>query len=290
MADDPLDNPFGPESMIWRICRHRVTLLCGPAAAIMQVAHPRIGLGVYVHSQFQESPLGRLHRTLDAVYAIVFGSYEDGCDAAGRVAQIHRDVRGDARSRDVPGSAQYSAFEPDLLRWVIATMIVSAIDGYERCVGPLTREQLERFYGDMRKLGTYFALPVRFGPQDWDDFLRYWDAQLANPMLGRHEISREVARAVALPKHPFWLRFAALPIQFIYSEILPPAIGQRLGFRSTRLKRLALALATTLLRLISRCGPDIVRFVPHYNQAIRQRRDHAKVAAIQSGRSAPCAE
>jgi hypothetical protein len=33
---------FAPESEMWRINRERCGLICGPAAAILQIAHPRI--------------------------------------------------------------------------------------------------------------------------------------------------------------------------------------------------------------------------------------------------------
>lgn len=36
-----------PESEMWRINRERCGLLFGPAAAILQVAHPRIAQGVF---------------------------------------------------------------------------------------------------------------------------------------------------------------------------------------------------------------------------------------------------
>src|SRR5690242_19265154 len=99
---------FSRQSMLWRVCRERATLLHGPAAAVMQVAHPRIGLGVMDHSNFREAPTARLHRTLDAVYAMAFGTAEEAAKAAAGVARIHARVRGDAASRNVPGLAMYS--------------------------------------------------------------------------------------------------------------------------------------------------------------------------------------
>ncbi len=290
MRDQPLDNPFGPDSMLWRICRHRVTLLYGPAAAVLQVAHPRIALGVHDHSDFQSSPIARLNRTLDTVYTIAFGSSAEGREAADRVAAIHNRVTGDAVARDVPGPAEYSAFEPDLLLWVIATMIMSAVDGYEHCVQPLSDDELDHFYRDMRTLGSYFALPANYGPHRWPDFLIYWQVQLDNPTLGSHSISRQVARAVALPSRPLWLRIGAYPLQFMFSEILPSNICQRLGFRSTRLKRLTLTVATRVLKLIARFAPDAVRFVPQYSRAIRRLRRLPMHTPFPPARSSQCAE
>src|SRR5205814_4104685 len=98
-----------------------------------QVAHPRIGLGVMQHSNFAQDPTARLYRTLDAVYAIAFGTREQADAAAQRVARRHSTVRGDAAAHGVPGPAAYSADEIDLLMWVVATLVWSAVGGYERC-------------------------------------------------------------------------------------------------------------------------------------------------------------
>jgi hypothetical protein len=50
-------------------------------------------------------------------------------------------------------------------------------------------------------------------------------------MIGSHEVSRRVAWAVARPKTPWWFRLAGYPITFVFSEILPPPVRDRLGFR-----------------------------------------------------------
>src|SRR5439155_6903313 len=129
---------FPPDSAIWKICCERAILLHGPAAAVLQVAHPRIGLGVMQHSGFADDPTARLHRTLDAVYSIAFGTIDEAEAAAKRVARRHASVRGDAAAHRVPGEAQYSADEIDLLMWVVATLVWSSVGGYERSIAALT--------------------------------------------------------------------------------------------------------------------------------------------------------
>jgi uncharacterized protein (DUF2236 family) len=256
--------------MMWKVVRHRSILLHGPAAAVLQIAHPRIGLGVMQHSAFETDPLSRLDRTLAAVYAISFGTHEDANRAAQVVAARHAGVKGDASAAGVPGPASYSADEIDLLMWVVATLVWSAVSSYERTVGELTRDEKERFYRDMRTLGTYFNLPTDYGPQNWDDFQRYFDQQIADPLIGSHEVSRRVAWAVARPQTPLWFRAAALPITFLFSEIIPPPVRDRLGFRSTRLSRAGLAVATVMLRATTRFTPNWIRYVPEYRRAVRE--------------------
>ena len=255
--------------MLWRLSREHVILLHGPAAAVMQVAHPRIGLGVYQHSNFQSAPTDRLDRTLDAVYTMVFGTRAQALAAARKVHAIHRRVTGDAAAHNVPGEGQYSAFELNLLMWVIATMIMSSVDGYERSVAKLNDSDKDAFYRDMRRLGTLFELPIEYGPQDWRSFLKYWDEQLADPQLGAHGISRKVAWAVARPGKPWWLWFSSLPLMFMFAEIIPEPVRGRLGFRSTWFTRTSLAVATVALRIFVKLAPARLRFVPHYLQVTR---------------------
>jgi uncharacterized protein (DUF2236 family) len=271
----PTDLPqrvFPPDSAIWKICRERAILLHGPAAAVLQVAHPRIALGVREHSAFETDPIARLHRTLDAVYAIAFGSAQEARAAARRVARRHAGVKGDAAGQGVAGAATYSAGEIDLLMWVVATLIWSSISGYERCIGSLTMHDKRRFYRDMRELGAFFGLPPDHGPQTYEAYQQYLQRQLEDSSIGSHSISRAVAWNVARPRRPWWLRASAGSIRFIFSEVLPEPVRARLGFKSTPFSRLAMAIATVGLRAFVRTAPGVLRFPPQYRSAGRASR------------------
>jgi uncharacterized protein (DUF2236 family) len=185
---------------MWRIVRHRSILLHGPAAAVLQIAHPRVGLGVLEHSGFAESPLGRLERTLVAVNTIAFGTRDEADAAAKRVARRHRVVTGDAAAHDVPGPAQYKVDELELLMWVVATLVWSAVGGYELAVARLSDDEKDAFYRDMRVFGTFFNLPREYGPQTYREHETYFAKVLADPLIGSHEVSR---RTLALSPATF---------------------------------------------------------------------------------------
>ena len=120
----------------------------------------------------------------------------------------------------------------------------------------------------MRVLGTFFDLPVDYGPQTYRQYLDYFDRVISDPSIGSHEVSRKVACAVARPKTPWWFRLAGYPITFIFSELLPPPVRDRLGFRRTIFSRCALALTTVGLQIFARFGPRWLRFVPQYRRAL----------------------
>ncbi len=71
----------------------------------------------------------------------------------------------------------YSAFSLDAQMWVLATLIQLGTQSFERFVGPLTQADRESHYHDMRIFGTFFGLPVDYGPQTWGNFpptMRRW--------------------------------------------------------------------------------------------------------------------
>ena len=72
-----------------------------------------------------------------------------------RLAAMHGRVQGET-SAGMAGPSRYSAFEPELLFWVLATLIDASIQGYEFVWGPLALERRERFYRDFRPGETGF--------------------------------------------------------------------------------------------------------------------------------------
>jgi uncharacterized protein (DUF2236 family) len=256
-ADDAF--AFPPDSILWRVCRERCGLLHGPAAAVLQVAHPKVGAGVRDHSDFRSDAAARLHRTLLAVNGIGFGTRRQADAIARALARRHADVRGRvAEAGDDTDS--YTADDPELLMWVLATLVFAAVDGYERVLGPLSPAGREAFYVDMRRFGTYFGLPTTYGPRDWGELNGYYDRMLRDERMGASETSRRVAWHVACPRRPRWLWLASGPLRFVFSEIIPEPVRGRLGFRSTAWSRLSLTVATRGMRVIVPLLPGWARY------------------------------
>ena len=85
---------FGPDSVSWRIDSELVVLAGGSCALLMQAAHPMVAAGVVEHSTFATDPFGRLMRTLESSFDVVFGSRTTAEAAIRRVNAIHRSVTG----------------------------------------------------------------------------------------------------------------------------------------------------------------------------------------------------
>ena len=265
VASDPF--VFSPDSEMWRINRQRCGLFFGPAAAILQVAHPRIAQGVYDHSQFRTDTLGRLERTLQATNRIAFGRQSEADAVGERLAAVHQRIQGTI-SPGMPGSTRYSAAEPDLLLWVLATLIVAAVEGYQLVYGPLPNDRKENFYRDMRRFGTWFGVPESDGPPNWTEFDEYYQSMISRDLLGSHALCAEVSQAIVHPRDSSASRVLGRLIDFLPIETLPTEVRKRLGFRSTRGSRAQMRLARRFLPFWFPRLPDRFRFYPEYQRAM----------------------
>jgi uncharacterized protein (DUF2236 family) len=258
---------FGPESMAWRIDREALVLAGGTCALLMQLAHPAVAAGVAQHSDFRADPFARLRRTLTATYAVVFGSTPRAERALARMNAIHTVVRGTVPETGAP----YQALDPDLLLWVHATLIDTAVRIYDRYVAPLTPEEAQAYHAEARTIAIRLGTPEAAVPGTLDE-LRAWMArQIEDGVVAVGPTARSLAPSVLYPTR--------LPPRFVWDaahlvsiSVLPAPIrrGYGLGWSSARaatMERVALA-SRRLLPLI----PAPLREVPHARSAERRLR------------------
>ena len=237
---------FPPTAAVRRITRSRAVLLYGAAALALQVSDERVGRGVAEHSDFDADPVARLTRTLEASYASIFAPPPQANAAVKRVNHLHRRVRGQG----------YSAFDPDLLLWVAATLVMCGIEAHERFAGPVPEADRAAYYRETRHSTTRFGLPLDYGPQTWDDFADYYERRLADPALGGSETSRRLVRQITTPARPWWLRPAGVPARLWLADTIDPRVGGRLGFPPTPLSRAAGRFGEAVLRPFFRLAPE----------------------------------
>lgn len=246
---------------MWRVNHQKCGLFYGPAAAILQIAHPRIAQGVADHSNFEYDTLGRLNRTLAATNRIAFGTIEEAEAIREKLRNLHRGVKGEVSS-GMEGGPKYTALEPDLLLWVLATLIMAALQGYEMVYGSLPAERKERFYREMREFGTYFGLDEGYGPADMKAFGEYYETMLRGDLLGSHPLCRQLAMAIVSPKDSRGAKMLGDRIRFLSIETLPAGVRERLGFRSTAFTRGSMWALRKTSRLTFSRLPKKVRCFP----------------------------
>src|SRR6187397_2904063 len=135
-------------------------------AILLQLAHPAVAAGVHGHSSFRGSlraSFRRLHSTVGAMLALTFGDTEQMVTAAAGINAIHDRVRGRVPA---PGSGTYSAHDPELQRWVHATMLDSIPMTYERFVAPLTPADRDAYYFESAIMEPLLGMPAGSLPRD----------------------------------------------------------------------------------------------------------------------------
>ncbi len=233
---------YSDDSITRRVNRENVLFLGGGRALLMQLAHPKVAAGVDEHSDFRAHPLRRLRRTILMTMAIVFGDRETAMAAARGVNQVHARVKG----RD------YRALDPDLLLWVHATLMDTALVTYETFVKALLPREREDFYQEFKLLGELLGIPSdKFPPT-----LRDFDAYLADMMEGGtlrvDATALALAKLVLRPPTRALPGPAMIPMKIITAGLLPPILRNQYGLAWGAGQQRAYRLAVrTLPRLVA---------------------------------------
>jgi uncharacterized protein (DUF2236 family) len=201
--------------MIRKVHSEGVLLLGGGRALLMQIAHPLVARGVAEHSQYRQDRIGRLLRTLRPMFAMAFGTKRQAIDAAAAVNHIHESVMG----------AGYRAADPNLLLWVMATLVDTTLYMHERFVRPLTPQEATAYYEDMRVVGEMLGLAPSHMPGSIDVLRRY-----LNEMTGSLEVTdeaREIANALFRAGPSLWPIMA--PTQALTAGLLDEHLRAQFG-------------------------------------------------------------
>ncbi|MDP2320590.1 MAG: oxygenase MpaB family protein [Acidobacteriota bacterium] len=260
--------PAGPGSITWQVNREAIVVAGWGRAILLQLAHPAVAAGVHSHSAFRGSlaaSLRRLRSTVGAMLAITFGDTEQVIAAAAGINAIHDRVRGHAppplKLRGA-GALTYSAHDPELQRWVHATLLESIPLAYERLVRPLTPAERDRYCQEAAIMEPLLGMPAGWLPRSAAHRDGYLRDLLAGGSLVVTDTSRALARAVLYPPHWHlaWPAFRAM--QLLTIGTLPPSLRQAYGFEWRDRDERALARWTTLLRVGRRLLPALAREWP----------------------------
>lgn len=259
----------GPGSVTWTVNREVIVVAGWGRAILMQLAHPAVAAGVHHHSSFRGSlraSLRRLQSTVASMQAITFGDTDAMIDAAARVNAIHDRVRGHSAE-----GTSYWAHDPELQRWVHATLLESVPLAYERIIGPLTARERDHYCVESAIMEPLMGMPVHSLPRCAGQLDSYMREMLASDQLTVTDTSRALARAVLYPpKWPVaWPAFRAMQLLTIGS--LPPSMRQAYGFMWDSRDERALARWTATIRHVLRLMPSVAREWPisrvHHKEA-----------------------
>ena len=133
---------FTDSSAIRQVHRERALALAGPRALLMQAAHPLVVAGANQTSMYERNPWKRLQRTLILTYTMTFGTKAEAHAAADKINDVHTRING----VDPVTGKSYDALDPDLLLYVHACLVDSALLFEDLTVGALDDAGRQRFH------------------------------------------------------------------------------------------------------------------------------------------------
>jgi uncharacterized protein (DUF2236 family) len=283
----------GPDSITWKVNREVIVIAGWARAILLQLAHPAVAAGVHDHSSFRgslRSGFRRMQSTVGAMLSLAFGDTEQMITAAARINVIHDRVRGplpglkpgpsqetsmaDAGSK-AAAAGTYSAHDPDLQRWVHATLLESIPLTYELLVGPLTPQERDQYFFEAAIMEPLLGMPAGWLPRNSTQLDAYMGEMLAGGSLVVTDTSRALARALLYPPRWYvaWPAFRGMQLLTIGS--LPPLIREAYGFEWHARDERAFARWMALLRTSQRLLPPVARQWP-----MARRRDQSAAVAM----------
>ena len=261
---------LGPDSLVWRKLGDPRYFFGAGYALMLQVAHPTVGSGVRDHSNFQEDPWGRLMRTTDYLFLLVYGG-KAAVPMGRRLRDMHKPIKGVN-----PDGTRYHALEPEAYAWVHATLIEASFAAGERFVGQTTAYERDRLYAEYMPLGRLVGVRPGDLPESRADFHDYVDTMIAERLV-RHETVDLLLSLLDRPDAPglpvidqLWPLLRIAPSRALKAAtlgLLSPVLRERFGVRwgdrqQTELRALGRAsrALTPVMPARLRCvGPEYLR-------------------------------
>ncbi len=232
------DGYFGPESLSWQVHRELTVLFGGARALLMQAAHPLVIAGARKTGFYERNPWKRLERTLMLTYAITFGSKAEADRAAARINDVHKRVNGIDEVTGLP----YDALDPDLLLYVHAVLVESALLFEALTVGRLDVDGRNRLHREQMLVAEMVGVPRSMIPPTVAELRAYLSEVERSGILQVTDAARTVADLFRRPPDDaMWrpvlvgvsrLAFGALPPQLREAYGVPIGTARWLGMRA----------------------------------------------------------
>jgi uncharacterized protein (DUF2236 family) len=264
-----MESYFSDASMLRRMHRERAMVLAGPRALLMQAAHPLAVSGLLAHSTSLDEPYERLARTAEVMSTIGWGSRQEADRVTAQVRAAHARVRGRLTedAGPFPAGTPYRADQPDLLLWILFTLVDSGLVVYPKYVRGLSEREQAAYWEDYRVVGSLFGLRERDMPETLADLRAYRREMLEGGKLVVTDWARTRARQIVLePPLPWQARPLLETVNFITVALLPNELRRQYAFSPLPPALVRKALVNGGAEYVKRAVipflPDRLRLVP----------------------------
>lgn len=268
---DPRAGVFGPGTLVWEVAREAIIFLGAGRAALLQLAHPYVGVAVGEHSVTRSDPLTRFRGTFRRIFRMVFGDLDEAIQAARAVYAVHSRIRGviGERAGGLEATHAYDARDRSAKVWVLATLWDTSLWLFERLVRPLSDQEKAQYYAENRRFARLFGVADSL-PATYAGFCDYVSEMLAGPTLEVTRPAADIGNFIMNPQNPLG-RLVSPDYRLFTAQLLPERLATGFGLDrggaagARRFQRIirAARLATPLL-------PARVRYLPAYIEATRR--------------------
>ena len=239
-----------------------MTVLFGGARALLlQAAHPLVIAGARQTGFYERNPWKRLDRTLRLAYAITFAPEPEARAAAKRINDVHETVHG---IDEVTGKT-YDALDPDLLLWVHASLVDSALLYEQLTVGALDPAGRQRFHEEQMLAAEALLLPRDRIPATVPELRAYMAETIANGDTQVTDSALDLAGLFRnLPPEAEW-RPVLRAVAWWGFATLPAPVREAYGVRWSPARQALLRANFAAVRAMRPLLPAKVRFIEPYN-------------------------
>jgi uncharacterized protein (DUF2236 family) len=267
---------FGPDSVSWRVHREVTVLFGGARALLMQAAHPLVVAGANQTAMYERNPWKRLQRTLVLTYTMTFGTMAEAGAAAAKINEVHARING----IDPVTGLRYDALDPELLLYVHASLVDSALLFEELTVGNLDDDERQRFHEEQMLAAELCLVPRAMIPPTVAS-LRAWLADVDD--RGALRVTQGARRVAALlldpPADAEWRPVLRAVARLAFAT-LPPHVREIYGVSLGPMRRRTVDVSFAAIRALRPVLPPRVRFIAPYNEWRRGRGDRTRADRI----------
>jgi uncharacterized protein (DUF2236 family) len=250
---------FGPDSVSWKVHREAAVMLGGARALLMHAAHPLVVAGARQTGMYTSDPWTRLERTLRLNYMVTFGTTAQANATARHINAVHEAIKGIDEVTGLP----YDALDPDLLLWVHACLVDTALVMERLVVGRLDEAGRERFHQESMVGAEMLRLPASSIPQTVPGLQSYIEEVISSGTLRRTDGSEAVARLIKDPPPETPRRALWRLISFWSFGLLPERMRRGVyGYSWSFPQELGLRTSLGALKRLRLIAPPHLRFLP----------------------------
>jgi uncharacterized protein (DUF2236 family) len=237
-------------------------LFGGARAVLMQAAHPLVIAGARETGFYERNPWRRLQRTLALTYTLTFGTRSEAQAAAERINDVHARVHGVDSVTGLP----YDALDPQLLLFVHACLVESALIFERLTVGRLGERGRQRFHEEQMLAAEMMRVPRDLIPPTVRELSAYLREVEFSGILRATDATAKVASLFRdPPKEAEWRPVLGVVARLAFGS-LPSPYRALYGVDLTPRRRVSMRATFAALRGARSLLPPRYRFIAPYQE------------------------